>query len=115
MISFSSSAVMLFSLASLDARPRFGAGVELAAPRFLGGWAGVRLGYGDCGRILPCGGIVGRELAALVGCWHVASESWGCYDESGESGADCKMIDCQLTCVHSEFVDGSSPPKYIPR
>lgn len=45
-ISFSSSAVMLFSLASLDARPRFGAAgaEELAAPpRFLGGCEGVKL------------------------------------------------------------------------
>lgn len=48
LISFSSSAVMLFSLASLDARPRFGAaGAEepAAPPRFLGGCEGVRLGW----------------------------------------------------------------------
>lgn len=39
---------MLFSLASLDARPRFGAAgaEELAAsPRFLGGCEGVRFGW----------------------------------------------------------------------
>lgn len=39
---------MLFSLASLDARPRFGAAgaEELAAPpRFFGGCEGVRLGW----------------------------------------------------------------------
>ena len=44
LISFSSSAVMLFSFASFDARPRFGAGAELAAPRRLGGCARVKLG-----------------------------------------------------------------------
>lgn len=44
LISFSSSAVMLFSFASFDARPRFGAGAELAAaPRRFGGCARVRL------------------------------------------------------------------------
>ena len=53
---------MLFSLASLDARPRFGAAgaEELAvAPRFLGGCEGVRfgwvLGIEDSPGVLPCG------------------------------------------------------------
>lgn len=50
---------MLFSLASLDARPRLGAAgaEELAAPpRFLGGWEGVRLGLDieDVWDFLPC-------------------------------------------------------------
>lgn len=48
LISFSSSAVILFSLASFDARPRFGAAgaEELAAPpRFFGGCKGVSLGW----------------------------------------------------------------------
>jgi len=46
LISFSSSAVMLFSLASFDARPRFGGAEELAAPpRFLGGFEGVSFGW----------------------------------------------------------------------
>lgn len=46
-ISFSSSAVMLFSFASLDARPRFGGAEVLAgAPRLLGGYGGgVSLRY----------------------------------------------------------------------
>jgi hypothetical protein len=68
LISFSSSALMLFSFASLDARPRFGA--SGAAVRRFGGCAGIRLRYaGDLGGSYHVGAGFARRIRGLGGEW----------------------------------------------
>lgn len=86
---------MLFSFASLDARPRLGAaGAEelVAPPRFLGGCEGVRFGFGidDIWHFLPCG-YHWQDLELWKGVGMDKMRIWPGGDEGGE-GRDWKTI-----------------------